>query len=370
MLPVRVYLDNQDLSRLYKPPNDQLRSIAAELIDMAETGTATFYYSYWHIFEFLQPADVEYLADRRARAHFLKQLCGSNALPFFHDTINGVPNIAGVWMPAKIVQDVTIDLKAHVEEALSARVTNRSMRRKVRSQRAWRAATEAYFRGNTFERSIRFEMGLTDAFVQAAPMSALFKGTISEDQFRIQLGKMFCEPEFFFEHWFVKDHRENPIKNQSIQIGKRWIEIVDQIRETARNYERLRREAAKSRRQYYHQLRNADVAQELKKALAQQLPKLSPPFDPLETLSSVGAKDDRLRYLACYISFHLTSNNRSPTDVVDLMHLFYTEDVDLMRCDRAIFHIMKNCPWLPTSRLVEKLSELPNRIRALAPDGR
>lgn len=50
------------------------------------------------------------------------------------------------------------------------------------------------------------------------------------------------------------------------------------------------------------------------------------------------------------------------SDFGDLLHLIYLEDVDLMRCDKRIFNIMKHCDSIPNDRLVKSLNELPSRI--------
>lgn len=81
--PAKVYLDNSDLSRLYNAKANGLGQLRYAILARADDGRATFWYSYWHIFEFLQPAEGKYIKDRREGAAFLKRLCGTKTLPYF-----------------------------------------------------------------------------------------------------------------------------------------------------------------------------------------------------------------------------------------------------------------------------------------------
>lgn len=76
MTPINVYLDNSDLSRLFKAQTKELASIRSELLTFKESGAVRYSFSFWHIVEFIQRPAPGYREEHRRKAVFLQELCG------------------------------------------------------------------------------------------------------------------------------------------------------------------------------------------------------------------------------------------------------------------------------------------------------
>ena len=360
-MSIRVYLDNSDFSRLYRPSLPLYEDIRRAFLELAANGVATFCFSYWHIFEFLQPAAPEYLADRRARAEFMKLLCGSNALPFVTDVIAGTAKIVpGVWLPASILNSKTASFETQLQQYITTNAPNRATRRRMSNGSVQRRAVAQKFKGNTHERQVRDTQGLTDEFVAAAPTSRYVKGEISERQYNEALAKMLCDPTYFFEKWFVEQRRDNPFRLQTLKAGQDWITNIRAIAETREKHRAVRANASKARREFFQTLRKSNLPDSVKAQIAQELPPLPPPLtDEQLTLPGIPSS---LRYIECYMKHHISAQAAKINDFGDLMHLFYTPDVDLMRCDRAIYDAVRRCPHLEINKLTPALEDIPSRI--------
>lgn len=344
--PIRVYLDNQDLSRLYRPQSAAFQIIRNDLLECKEDGTATFHYSYWHVFEFLQPCDIRFMSDRRDRVRFLKAICAENALPYFADIISGRPVAAVVWLPAEVLDDIVLDIDRSLDAELAKRTLNREARRKAANGSFRRAAFARTFVGSSFERQIAHRYGLTESFVRDGTFSKLMRGEISDGVFRARFARMFCDPEFFFRKWFVEEQRECVINEQVAAIGKKWAETIAGVRQKIDAYATARRDAVRNRKAFYDRLREMQIPPEAKKLLADRLPRPPPPLTIQDALNTSRIRDDRLRYLECYMRHYLVAPKTKASDIADLMHLFYAHDIDLIRCDRAMYSIMGDCPHL------------------------
>lgn len=363
--PVRVYLDNQDLSRLYKPRTAEFELVANALLAFEQSGLATFHYSYWHVFEFLQPADQRFMADRRERVRFLKRICRNNALPYFSDVIHDRPILSGIWLPSEVLDALTLDINKSLDDALSRQTLNRSARRKAGNGAFRRQALSVIFAGNAFERRNQYQFSLTPAFVSDGTFSKFARGEITVQTFRQRFARMFCDPEFFFQKWFVEGHRQSVINDQVAAIGNKWLQSVNELRAKVLEYQRARKAAVQSRREFYDRLRDSELPAPIQRSLAERVPKPPPPVTIGEVLAMGQIKDRRLRYLECYLRHYVMTEGTQMSDIADLMHLFYAPDMDLLRCDHAMHNIMRNCPHLPQSRIVSDLKSLPELIRAL-----
>ncbi|MDB5505611.1 MAG: hypothetical protein JWR75_249 [Devosia sp.] len=83
----------------------------------------------------------------------------------------------------------------------------------------------------------------------------------------------------------------------------------------------------------------------------------------IEEMTSEILNTPKLAYLVTYFSKTIADNfNLDTGDFGDLMHLFHTKDVDLMRCDKKMFNIFKNSPYLDNTRLVDSIFALPRLI--------
>jgi hypothetical protein len=83
-MPLQVYLDSSDYSKLTDPSgvSEQLLSIRAQLLSWAKTGDVVFRFSAAHVVE-MSPIEVKAEKAAEARATFLSELCGTNALISF-----------------------------------------------------------------------------------------------------------------------------------------------------------------------------------------------------------------------------------------------------------------------------------------------
>lgn len=85
-MPIQVYLDSSDYSKLSDPSgvSDQLLSIKKRLLSWSKSGEVIFRFSAAHIIE-MSPIESKAEHAAEARAEFLSELCGRNALISFDE---------------------------------------------------------------------------------------------------------------------------------------------------------------------------------------------------------------------------------------------------------------------------------------------
>lgn len=85
-MPIQVYLDSSDYSKLSDPNgvSDQLLSIKERLLSWSKSGEVVFRFSAAHIIE-MSPIESKAEHAAEARAEFLSELCGLNALISFDE---------------------------------------------------------------------------------------------------------------------------------------------------------------------------------------------------------------------------------------------------------------------------------------------
>jgi hypothetical protein len=293
----------------------------------------------------------------------MKRLCGSNALPYVTDILAGTTHgVPGVWLPTSILDSKTKTIEDRLKEAILQKAPNRAARRMASSSRVQGRALRSAFAGNAHERRVQDAQGLTDEFVANAPTSRYVKGEITERQFNESLAKMFCDPTYFFEKWFVEQRRDNPFRLQVIQIGLEWIERMRNMADTLTEYRRVRSGAVKARREFYSRLRDSELPSSLKRVMSEKMSPLPPPLSLADPQFSLGDAPSRMRYVECYLKHHVAAQAAKSNDFGDLLHLFYSPDVDVMRCDRAIYEAVRRCPYLETDKLTPALEMVVPRI--------
>jgi hypothetical protein len=89
-MPIEVYLDSSDYSRLSDPNgvSDQLVAIKEKLLAWSRSGEVIFRFSAAHIVE-MAPTEVKAEPAAEARTNFLSDLCGTNCLISFDQLMSG-----------------------------------------------------------------------------------------------------------------------------------------------------------------------------------------------------------------------------------------------------------------------------------------
>ena len=243
---------------------------------------------------------------------------------------------------------------------------NRKQRLAMKRDDVSAEAIKRLLGGKNLESAVSTSIYLTPEFIHAAPFSRHLRGEISERQLFEAIADMMADPEFFFERWFVVDGRENPLRDYVANNGARLLETVAKQRDAYAHYRTARKELVLARRRIYDDRRKSALPAEVLAELDKTYPmgKIPPAeFDFNSILERV--PNVRFHYLICYFKHHLSDNGHKQNDIVDLMHVFYTPDVDLMRCDKAIFQALRGCPYIETEKFVRTLEELPERIERL-----
>lgn len=358
----RIYLDNQDYSRLYRPPNEKYEALRGLLLDYADRGTATFHFSLWSIYEFLQPSDGKYRADRRSRASFISKICRGHALPYYADDIADRKTYPGIWIPIETVEKVKLDFEVMLNEKLFEKLKNRDQRRRLKNASFRKNAFNQYFVGNAFERSSQVQLGLSNKLVSLAPFSRRFRGEIGDHDLTMALLEMMSDPQYFYEYWDSGNSIENPFRVSILKLADSLRLTINVMRTNYLNIIKLKKSTADGRRRFYDKLRASSLPDSLKRIAAEKFPK---PMEVLsiEEMTSEILNTPKLAYLVTYFSKTIADNfNLDTGDFGDLMHLFHTKDVDLMRCDKKMFNIFKNSPYLDNTRLVDSIFALPRLI--------
>lgn len=359
--PVNVYLDNSDLSTLFKAKDDRTKILRAELFDLRDAGQAIYSFSFWHIVEFIKKPAPGYEKEHRAKAIFLSELCDENALPHYLDLLDDAPPSTGraIWLPQRAIDQISIDLLSSFRGAVDRREgLNRQQRRTLKSNTI---SKRVFSNAHNLE---RFSAGLpiTEKFKNEQSLTKFVRGEIDKKEFGRRLAELFCAPPIFYDEWYGDTKTAGILDDMSSALGQKLFDTLTQASVALHKITALRKEMLAIKKTYYDQKRRLDPKigawADVDEGVFRNIPKA----DPEEMLKDV-IVDERLSYIRHYFAQAIIRKQFKPNDIGDLLHLFYTPDVDLMRCDRAMYALMKNCPQLPTNRFVSLLDDLPFRIR-------
>lgn len=360
-VPVNVYLDNSDLSILFKARDDRAKALRAELFDLKDAGRAIYSFSFWHIVEFIQKPAPGYEKEHRAKAVFLSELCDENALPHYLDLLDDAPpsTARAIWLPQRTIDQISIDLLSSFRGAVDRREgLNRQQRRTLKSNTI---SKRVLSNARNLER-FSADLPITEKFKNEQSLTKFVRGEIDKKEFGRRLAELFCAPPIFYDEWYGDTKTAGILGDMSSSLGQRLFDTLTQATAALRKVTELRKEMLAIKKNYYDQKRRLDPQLGALVKFDEGVFRNIPKADPEEMLKDI-IVDERLSYIRHYFAQAILHQQFKPNDIGDLLHLFYTQDVDLMRCDRTMYALMRNCPQLPTERFVSLLDNLPFRIR-------
>lgn len=327
--------------------------------------------SYWHIYEFLQPAEAAFVEEHREKATFLKQLCGQNALPYLGDVIADRQVRAGMWIPIDLIEmvksEIVGDLKDRLRDQLHAKVKSqiglsRKQRRALLTKRRMHKAVQDI---SSLEPQLAETHRLPEHFVEQQPFTKYLRGELSKSELTESLATLLCDPEFY-NFWIVEKTGKNVLKESFIEIGRPFLNTLSELIEQWPVIISSRREIMRMRREYYSFAGKSGLAPE---KVANILgPPPDRPGDAFDFLSFIEspAVHPRLRYISHYMKMAIERGRLKHNDLVDLMHLFHLEDVDVMRCDKDMYRTMRDSKYIDENKLIDRLEDLPEAIMKIS----
>lgn len=363
--PIRVYLDSQDfISLSTRPLSERKAALFEELVSLRLNGVAEFGVSLFHVVEVLNPDSEGFENYQRHCGEVIHALTGGAAFPHVGDIINGAvfPN-DGMWAPASSLERIKalIDaksIKRMVGDALQDRAPlSRQQRRMIANPN-----TLARLMANTvFDLPPELAMiGMTKsefcALVRDPPRG--------RRAFNSKLMRFFTDPRHYCTAVASVRRGENPLRRildenlaepraklnalvASIRLKRARDEGIRLVHEAAvtqavRTYGETSDEAGHARGEH------AAFEREAKRV-------------PRSSWSH--ASGPRFDYIRAYCeALFRMERDPLPSEAVDLCHLAYHPDVDLIRVDGRIFDMMRG--FIPLEgKMVAKLMELPDVIR-------
>lgn len=357
-----VYLDTQDLSRLFKGQSDSDQEILEKLFAFKLSGAARFVFSFWHVLEFIQKPEPGYEAEHRRKAKFLYDLCGQNALAHHEDILRGAPDLQtrAIWIPRSSIKKLTFDYRRSFAEAVDKRPgLNRKQRRTLKSGSV---SGRVMSMAANLESYIEQDLPITEKFKSEKTLTRFIRGEISDEEFGLRLAELFCSPPVFYDQWYTDGRRDHLLSDMAREMGIKLIASLEKAQNILPSLMEMRRELKRARANYYNSKRRL-LEMGLQPNFDETRFKKIPSIDVDELLSGM-AIEERFHYLKHYFWKVAKGNPYKANDAIDLLHLFYVPDVDLMRCDIGMYNIMRDCKYFDGRKLVAKLVQLPDRIDA------
>lgn len=362
--PTQVYLDNSDLSNLFKRGSAQTQRIRDELLELKELGSAEFFFSVWHVIEFIQPPPPEYIEEHRAKAKFLYELCGANALPHFSDLLDESEPLIGksIWFPQAAIAKISFDLKQlYRDQVNKLDGLNRQQRRALRLSAAFKIARSA---ARNLESSITDELPTTEEFLKGQYLTKVIRGDISEATFARKLAELFSHPPIFYQEWYLKGTKPRLLHDLAKSMEDDLYVLIEKFRDGYEKLIAIEEQRRSAKRQFL------ELGKRIKALGIEVPPHLEEERRKIErekiktskVLQDIQAPP-RLAYIKHYIDHVMRNKQFKRSDLGDLMHLFYAPDVDLIRVDARMFEIMKNNTYFDSNKMVRTLDELPSRIK-------
>lgn len=365
MKPILVYLDSQDFINFSKQPMSSAHAkIFDSLIDLKSHGLATFGVSLFHIAEVLNPDSEGFEAYQKHTGQIIHELTDGQAFPFFSEIIGGEASFPnnGLWFPDLGVEG----LASFWEEDYIKNLINEKLREKTDFTRAQRKFISHPKRLSKFINETEFEM--PDIFQQMGfnkkdVVSSIIHPARKRREIRERIFTLLSDPRLYCELIAAVNPGENPVRalveeqfaNAKASLMK-YVQANEEFNSSIRSLETTIEEIEKVEIETLGKKTAVTIdarkrLNDLRKSIA------LPDFQYEEKFP-----EERFSYLKSYFEgIRRTNGKPKESEVVDLLHLLYHKDVDLIRVDRRMAEVLKTDIVLK-GKLVPRLSELPNFI--------
>ncbi|WP_353177600.1 hypothetical protein [Delftia acidovorans] len=395
---ISVYLDSQDYSTLSNSIlSEDLRSIKEKLMEYANSGVVSFYFSSLIVSE-ASPSESAAIQHAIRRGDFLTEICKRNALRFNHDVINDEVRLLvesgnervnaicanGDWFPAIEFPEAP-SLTKMAKVAIQNEVVSRNLGRKER-----RAAERKVIKNGGMKPEMRkallaisaasYVNGVMEKYPMqpwhAEVLSRYCLGEATKDEAAEAFRDSLRDPCWLMR-WFVTEEElaiplVSLVRKPGREIGER-IRWLISLAEDIRGIEDILEVSPLSRANWGSLVDKGLI--DISTSVAEHLfPDWRGQFDA----KTVAAKCPGLTAMIGSIYSSMWDNvsgsrKALPSDsqFPDAMHAVYAPYVDLFRADRYMApHIQKHV-GVGGAQVVSKLADLPKaieqRLRAASP---
>jgi hypothetical protein len=364
MRPIRIYLDSSDYANFSKATLEpRYKAVYDFLIQKLDEGAIEIGYSAWNVFELIQKADEQFRADRVRRADALRSLCRGKAFPHPMDFETGhrFPN-DGLWVPRSVANVVSArGFREKMREAVKENEKlTRAQKRRLSSTDGLKLLVSEFDFASA-EREILSRFPVTDKFKHEKYFSRLLSGNISDSAFNKEASRWLFDPAHLFMTYYQYSDIDplDFIKKSNDKLDDFFQQFFSARSAAEDAYEKYQG-AQKDIKKFYD-----DIGVRIPERFREKVKKPARTLDiGLDTTRKVNGTS--IGIFNCYMNAIMSGRaNRSPSDLADAVHITHVSSCDLLRCDKKMFAIFKDCPFIPAQKLVPRIEEIPDRINEL-----
>lgn len=372
-MPLKVYLDTQDYSALYK---GRVPDIYDFLLKKVASKEIEVCFSYPLIAELLTDADPSHKEDRIARAKCIKSLCGKNTFRFI-DRIkfHGAFSADGDWMPS-MGRVLSLDglSDTFLDEMLRNFPTaNRKQVNALKNKRAIKRLIKE--NPNIFYKKPidpqTFPIPVSKKFLEEHMLLKYLEGELPRHVAEKEFLECFTNIEFLVETLFHYAGKSNLLFDNVRSAGESIKVFILKLREASLAISTQKR-SIKSLEAQIRKDGNWNLVGDDIKEIKLSAYKI-PTIDRDWINKTIGEKsklrtfpDSFFDSLIAYINAHLKqSQEMKGSDIVDIMHSVYIPYADLWRGDKAFSDLLMKEKLPHKEKIVPTLASLPQRISEL-----
>lgn len=370
--PVRIYLDTSDYNEMAKDETEHCET-KKFLLDGLKSRKIITGYSYPIIFELFRKYDEKHKPERMRIARFLKTICRSNAFPYFADLCSGAtfPN-NGIWMPLSTLDFFSPKkLKDHLWTGIRTGIAKedrlpRTLKRKLKSKSGYLdIARELPYR--ELKKSDFANIPVSDELLSSGYLQAYFRGSVSAAVLSRELTRWVSDPESFIQLWYEYSGKDNPLEKLVDNLFQNLTTAFENLKLQKQKVEEAYKAAKTAHSDLHKHLHESDLPKDLRSSIKlperPRRPQVPDANLRLDEKFGVGRGGHFDHYFNALRDGRITM---APSDFIDLIHLVYLKDVDLIRCDRRMANLMKSCPSIDTTKIVGSLRDLPVAIQRVS----
>lgn len=364
-----IYLDSKDFIDLTdKRDEPEVAPVWNYLLEGVAENRFQLGYSYLHIVEVLNPDSKGHERAQEAYGETIHLLC-RGAFPFITDLINGerYPN-SGIWMPLDLYSEYNEyfpedSIKRLINDFLKEdRGLNRGERRRTLS----RKNLNNYIKNS----NVKTPQEISDLGLS---MGMFKKLILDPEKYNSIITKKIYEiasdPRHYSRLISKSKPNENPLFDLIIEMSAPLYDAISGVYDFFREMQEKNSKMITSCENIISicdeiGLGDSDLAKDQKGKIKKVRYDIKNLKISMREDSGI-LSSPRFEFIDDYLSGMLRQPRRPRnSEMRDIMHLFYAEDVDLVSVDRRLYEIMKNSSSIG-NKLVRRLIDLPGRINDL-----
>lgn len=373
-IPLIVYLDTQDYSKLYSDNSQQIQDVLRYLRDRVDSGDILIPNSYFIIAELLTSFTGEFRDDRLQRVAILKRLCGSNAFRFIDAEMSPENALSkdGYWYPKfdpwEYLKNGMSEQVTMLLNALPSRVTA-----KIDRRNPWPTLFKFVPQLEASISQGAKSLPVPKSFSESHLLVRYLKGEISEVVMRAETETMLTDLDVFFSFWFENEMNKNvsilhelirTAGNPYLKLANDFISVSQKARDHLDLVNKLSRELGSASKNFKEEIRSAkNTLGDFQRLDIDFVKSFIPDKSMLDKLPKHFG-DTILKYA---IGVMKEGRKVHESDTGDLMHACYLPYCDIWRGDVKFSNLLIGQQVEGYQKIVRTLPELPaaieNRLR-------